>query len=334
MVRSLGADEVVDYTKEDFTAGANRYDVILDMVGNHSLSALRRVLNVRGTYVMVGGPKGRWITPLDRALAAKVYSWFVSQKMSMMLAHLNQEDLGALRDLLQAGKVKPVIDRTYPLSQVPEALRYLEAGSRPGEGRDHRRRVGEREPEKIGRVSSRHDASRRRVVPGDRDRDHRAHGRRRRHRVRRRGRSRRDPRGGGERRLPVAAPRGRAGPGRRAARPEGRLPPRGRPRALPARAPRGLHRRPVAHGDVDRALEPLGGPPLLRHRVLRRRKGRSRRPERLRRRALLAAGRSDPPRASRDSSTASRWTSTSIRRRSSSFRARSFSSRRTSCASA
>lgn len=132
MVRSIGADQVIDYTKEEFTGSGQRYDVILDMVGSHSLLASRRVLNPQGIYVMVGGPKGRWVSPLDRAIAAKVLSWFVSQKMGMMLAELNKEDLGILRDLMQAGKVKPVIDRTYPLNRVPEALRYLEAGHARG----------------------------------------------------------------------------------------------------------------------------------------------------------------------------------------------------------
>ena len=92
----------------------------------------RRVLNPKGIYVMVGGPKGVWIAPMDRALGAKVTSWFVSQKMGMMLAHMNKDDLGVLRDLMQSGKVKPVIDRTYPLSQVPEAITYLEAGHARG----------------------------------------------------------------------------------------------------------------------------------------------------------------------------------------------------------
>jgi NADPH:quinone reductase-like Zn-dependent oxidoreductase len=132
MVRSIGADEVIDYTREDFTKSGRRYDVILDMVGSHSLLASRRAMNPGGIYVMVGGPSGRWIAPLDRMIAAKVLSWFVSQRMGMMLAELNKEDLGILRDLLQAGKVKPVIDRTYPLSQVPEAIRYLEGGHARG----------------------------------------------------------------------------------------------------------------------------------------------------------------------------------------------------------
>lgn len=132
MVRSLGADEVVDYTKADFTAGGPRYDVILDMVGNQSLSALRRALKPQGVYVMVGGPNGRWVAPLDRMVAAKVTSWFVSQKMAMMLAHPNAKDLGVLRDMLQAGTVKPVIDRTYPLSQTAEAIRHVEGGHARG----------------------------------------------------------------------------------------------------------------------------------------------------------------------------------------------------------
>src|SRR5512140_3796669 len=132
MVRSIGADRVVDYTREDFTKGAERYDVILDMVGSQSLSATRRVLVPDGIYVMVGGPKGRWVAPMDRAIGAKVFSWFVSQKMGMMLARINKEDLGVLRDFLEAGTVKPVIDRTYPLAQTAEALRYLEAGHARG----------------------------------------------------------------------------------------------------------------------------------------------------------------------------------------------------------
>ena len=132
MVRSLGADEVVDYTKADFTRAGQRYDVILDNVGNHSLSACRRVLTPRGRYVMVGGPKGRWVAPLDRALAATVYSWFVSQHVGMFMARMNKEDLGVLRDLMESGKVTPVLDRTYTLSQVPDAIRYLETGHARG----------------------------------------------------------------------------------------------------------------------------------------------------------------------------------------------------------
>src|SRR6267378_1822043 len=136
MVRSLGADHVIDYTKEDFTKGDQRYDLILDNVANHSLSECRRVLNPDGKYVLIGGGgvnEGRWLGPgLTHAFKAMVLSKFVSQKMGMMLAELNQKDLTALADLMQSGKVTPVIDRTYKLSELPQAIRYLEQGHARG----------------------------------------------------------------------------------------------------------------------------------------------------------------------------------------------------------
>src|SRR5438445_3020974 len=136
MVRSLGADHVIDYTKEDFTKGYQRYDVILDNVANHSLSECRRVLNPDGKYVLSGGGvvnEGRWLGPgLTHALNAMFLSKFVSQKMGMMLAELNQKDLTALADLMQSGKVTPVIDRTYTLSELPQAIEYLEQGHARG----------------------------------------------------------------------------------------------------------------------------------------------------------------------------------------------------------
>jgi NADPH:quinone reductase-like Zn-dependent oxidoreductase len=132
MVRSIGADNVVDYTKEDFTKGAQRYDVILDNVGNHSLSDLRRVMTPDGNYVMVGGPSGRWLDPMPRAFGAVVQSWFVSQEMSMFISQLNKKDMTVLRDLIAAGKVTPVIDRTYKLSEVGKAVEYLETGRARG----------------------------------------------------------------------------------------------------------------------------------------------------------------------------------------------------------
>ena len=132
LVRSIGADHVIDYTREDFTKGAERYDLILDNVGNHSLLDCRRALKPRGKYVIVGGPAGRWIDPLPRAFKAVVLSRFVSQDMSMLLAELTQKDLLVLADLMRAGKVKPVIDRRYKLSETPEALRYLETGHARG----------------------------------------------------------------------------------------------------------------------------------------------------------------------------------------------------------
>ena len=135
MVRSIGADRVIDYTQDDFTEGPLRYDVILDNVGNHSLSECRRVLNADGAYVLIGGGglnDDRWVGPMGRLLHALVLSPFVSQHMGMMLAELNKEDLTVLRDLMQAGKVTPVIDRRYALNEVPEAIQYLEEGHARG----------------------------------------------------------------------------------------------------------------------------------------------------------------------------------------------------------
>jgi len=132
MVRSIGADHVIDYTKEDFTKSGQRYDVMLDNVGNRSLSECRSVLNPQGKYVMIGGESGRWIDPLPRMVAAQLMARFVSQEMGMMLAHVRKEDLATLGDLMQSGKVTPVIDRRYRLSEVPAAIRYLEQGHARG----------------------------------------------------------------------------------------------------------------------------------------------------------------------------------------------------------
>ena len=133
MVRSIGADQVIDYTQEDFTKSGQRYDLILDMIGNHSLSDRRRALTTKGTLVLVGGPdKGRWLGPLTGLLKVVVLSRFVSQKLLPFLAHLSKDDLIVLRELLEAGKIAPVIDRSYPLSDVPEAIRYLEEGHARG----------------------------------------------------------------------------------------------------------------------------------------------------------------------------------------------------------
>ena len=133
MVRSIGADQIIDYTQKDFTKSGQRYDLILDCVGNHSLSACRRVLNPKGVYAAVGGPSGPWMIGfLARLIAAPVLSLFVSQRMGTVGTKLNKEDLAILRDLMQAGKVTPVIDRRYRLSEVPEAIRYLEEGHARG----------------------------------------------------------------------------------------------------------------------------------------------------------------------------------------------------------
>jgi NADPH:quinone reductase-like Zn-dependent oxidoreductase len=132
MVRSIGADHVIDYTKEDFTKSGQRYDLMLDNVGNRSLSECKSVLNPKGKYIMIGGESGRWIDPLPRMLAARVMSRFVTQDMGMMLAQVRKEDLATLGDLMQSGKVTPVIDRRYKLSEVQAAIRYLEQGHARG----------------------------------------------------------------------------------------------------------------------------------------------------------------------------------------------------------
>jgi NADPH:quinone reductase-like Zn-dependent oxidoreductase len=136
MVRSLGADHVIDYTKEDFTKSDQRYDVILDNVANHSLSECRRVLNPNGKYVLIGGggvSESRWLGPgLTHAFKAMFLSKFVTQQMGMMLAELNQKDLTLLADLMQSGKVTPVIDKRYKLSELPQAIQYLEQGHARG----------------------------------------------------------------------------------------------------------------------------------------------------------------------------------------------------------
>ena len=135
LVRSLGADHVIDYTKEDFTKSDERYDVILDNVGTQPLSGFRHALKPKGICVMIGGGgpnDGGLIGPLARPIKALLLSPFISQKMGMFMADLTKEDLTILGDLMQSGKVKPVIDRTYPLSQIAEAMRYLEAGHARG----------------------------------------------------------------------------------------------------------------------------------------------------------------------------------------------------------
>src|SRR6266481_3411185 len=135
MVRSLGADHVIDYTKEDFAKGSERYDVILDNVPNHSLSECRRILTPNGKYVMIGGGgpnDSRWVGPFGRVIKTMVLSPFTSQKMGMMMADANGKDLTILADMMQSGKLKPVIDRTYKLSEVPAAIAYLEEGHARG----------------------------------------------------------------------------------------------------------------------------------------------------------------------------------------------------------
>jgi NADPH:quinone reductase-like Zn-dependent oxidoreductase len=132
LVRSIGADRVVDYTREDF-AGGDRYDAILDTAGNRSLSRLRRALTPNGTLVIVGGEGGgRWLGGFDRQLRAQVLSVFGHHKMGTWISTQPRGDLEALRELLEAGKVTPVVDRTFPLSEVADAIRYLRDGRARG----------------------------------------------------------------------------------------------------------------------------------------------------------------------------------------------------------
>ncbi|MGH8428251.1 MAG: NAD(P)-dependent alcohol dehydrogenase [Gammaproteobacteria bacterium] len=131
MVRSIGADHVIDYTREDFTKSVQRYNLILDGVGNHSLSACRRVLTPHGICVMIGAPKN-FGAFLSSALTAPALSRLASQKFVMFMAKIRKEDLTILRGLMEAGKLTPVIDRRYNLSEAPEAIRYLEEGHARG----------------------------------------------------------------------------------------------------------------------------------------------------------------------------------------------------------
>jgi NADPH:quinone reductase-like Zn-dependent oxidoreductase len=131
MVRSLGADDVIDYTKEDFTRSGRRYDLILDN-GYRSLSDCRRALTRTGTLVLIGGTTGRWIDGLARNIRARASSPFVRQKARPFLAKPTRADLSVLKELIEADEVTPVIDRTYPLSETPQAIRYLEEGHARG----------------------------------------------------------------------------------------------------------------------------------------------------------------------------------------------------------
>jgi len=126
LVTSLGADHVIDYTREKFTRNRQRYDLIIDNVGNHSLLALRRALTPNGRAILVGMAKGNWVAPIVRMLGGSLLSRFGNRKIGFMLADVKREDLLFLKELIEAGKVTPVIDRRYPLSETADAIRYLE----------------------------------------------------------------------------------------------------------------------------------------------------------------------------------------------------------------
>jgi NADPH:quinone reductase-like Zn-dependent oxidoreductase len=135
LVRSLGADAVIDYTQADYTTAGVKYDVIIDNVGNHGFLANRRALADDGRYVLIGGggpDDGRWIGPMVNPVKALLLRPFVSQDMQVLFAQLRRDDLAKLSQLMQAGQVTPVIDRRYSLAQVPDAIRYLESGRARG----------------------------------------------------------------------------------------------------------------------------------------------------------------------------------------------------------
>ncbi|CAN5134780.1 NAD(P)-dependent alcohol dehydrogenase [soil metagenome] len=133
LVRSIGADHVVDYTREDFADGAQRYDLILDIGGNSRLARLRRALTPKGTLVIVGGEQGGTLTGgFDRQIRALALSLFVGQRLTMVVAKEHHADLEVLSQFIEAGQVAPIVDRAYPLAAAPDAMRHLEAGHARG----------------------------------------------------------------------------------------------------------------------------------------------------------------------------------------------------------
>jgi NADPH:quinone reductase-like Zn-dependent oxidoreductase len=132
LARSLGADHVIDYTREDFTEGGRRYDVVLDVFGRTPVRRLRRVLTPHGRLVIVGGEGDRWIGGIHRQLGAMLLSPFVGQQLRVFVAKEDAETLRVVNDLVAAGRVKPVLDRSYPLVQTADAVARLEAGSGSG----------------------------------------------------------------------------------------------------------------------------------------------------------------------------------------------------------
>jgi NADPH:quinone reductase-like Zn-dependent oxidoreductase len=132
LVRSLGADHVVDYTRVDFTRGGPRYDLVLDLIGNHEVVDIRRALTARGTLVLSSGTGGRWLGPMGRILGAVARSPFVGHRLTSLMATRSRENLDLLTGLLESGRVAPVLDRTYRLDEAVEAIRYVERGHARG----------------------------------------------------------------------------------------------------------------------------------------------------------------------------------------------------------
>ncbi|HEU4779909.1 MAG TPA: NAD(P)-dependent alcohol dehydrogenase [Steroidobacteraceae bacterium] len=133
LVRSLGADHVIDYTQENLTDGATKYDLIIDNVVTHRLSDYRRVLTEQGRFVIVGSNNdGDYLGPAADVINANIYDPFVSQEFGFMMSALKPEDLATLAQMIAEGTIRPVIDRTYKMSEVPEAIRYVETGRARG----------------------------------------------------------------------------------------------------------------------------------------------------------------------------------------------------------
>ena len=132
LVRSLGADRVYDYRNEDYTEGEQAYDLVVDMVGNHSVGKNQRVLKPAGRLVIVGGPKGNWVAPLIRPLGALLRSPFTGKELSVLLARLRSEDLETLAAMVAAGEIEPVLDHSFPLREAADAIRYSETGRARG----------------------------------------------------------------------------------------------------------------------------------------------------------------------------------------------------------
>ena len=132
LVHSLGADRVWDYKKENYTESDEQYDVIVDMVGNHSIGKNLGVMTTDGVFVLVGGPKGNWFAPLARPFGVLLRSPFASQELVVLLAQISGEDLRTVADLMAEGKVRSVIDRRFRLDEVADAIRYSESGRARG----------------------------------------------------------------------------------------------------------------------------------------------------------------------------------------------------------
>jgi NADPH:quinone reductase-like Zn-dependent oxidoreductase len=133
LVRSIGADHVIDYTLEEFADGARQWDVIIDIAGNRSLSHLRRALTPKGTLVFVGGEEGgKWFGGLGRPFRASLLSLFMKQRLRMKVPKERLEDIDTVRELAESGKITPAIERTYALNEAPEAIRHLEEGGAKG----------------------------------------------------------------------------------------------------------------------------------------------------------------------------------------------------------